>query len=58
MAKKRALIYAGFICNKSKWLFTQDIEDFPKKNFKGGDDRATDIQLKTLFKLVDDLQIG
>jgi len=58
MAKKRALIDAVLSATRASGLFTQDIEDFPKKNFKGGDDRATDIQLKTLFELVNDLQIG
>lgn len=58
MAKKRALIDAVLSATRASGVFTQDIEDFPKKTFKGGDDRATDIQLKTLFKLINDLQIG
>lgn len=58
MAKKRALIDAILSATRASGLFTQDIEDFPKDNIKGGDVRATDIQLKTIFKLVDDLQIG
>lgn len=58
MAKKRALIDAVLSATRASGLFTQDIEDFPKGNFKGGDDYATDMQLKTLYKLVDDLQIG
>lgn len=58
MAKKRALIDAVLSATRASGLFTQDIEDFAKENFKGGDDRATDIQLKTIYKLVDDLQIG
>lgn len=58
MAKKRALIDAVLYATRASGLFTQDIEDFPKENVKGGDVRATDTQLKTLYKLVDDLQIG
>ena len=58
MAKKRALVDAVLSATRASGLFTQDVEDFPKENIKGGDVRATDIQLKTIFKLVDDLQIG
>lgn len=58
MAKKRALVDAVLSATRASGLFTQDIEDFPKENIKGGDVRATDIQLKTIFKLVEDLKIG
>lgn len=37
MAKKRALIDAVLSATRASGLFTQDIEDFPKPDRKGGD---------------------
>lgn len=58
MAKKRALIDAVLSATRSSGLFTQDIEDFPKQQTRGGDQYATNVQLHTLYRIVEDLKIG
>ncbi|QPQ34425.1 hypothetical protein [Lysinibacillus sp. JNUCC-52] len=55
MAKKRALIDAVLSATRASGLFTQDIEDFPKPNRKGGDALATEHQLKTLYRIVEEM---
>jgi len=58
MAKKRALIDAVLSATRASGLFTQDIEDFPKPDRKGGDAPATEQQLKTLFRIVKQMDMS
>lgn len=58
MAKKRALIDAVLSATRASGLFTQDIEDFPKPDRKGGDAPATKHQLTTLFRIVEQMDMS
>lgn len=58
MAKKRALIDAVLSATRASGLFTQDIEDFPKPDRKGGDASATKHQLTTLFRIVEQMDMS
>ncbi|WP_339196692.1 hypothetical protein MKY27_17730 [Solibacillus sp. FSL R5-0449] len=58
MAKKRALIDAVLSATRASGLFTQDIEDFPKPDRKGGDAPATKQQLTTLFRIVEQMDMS
>lgn len=58
MAKKRALIDAVLSATRASGLFTQDIEDFPKPDRKGGDAPATKHQLTTLFRIVGQMDMS
>lgn len=61
MAKKRALIDAvlsATTATRASGLFTQDIEDFPKPDRKGGDATATKQQLTTLFRIVKQMEMS
>lgn len=58
MAKKRALIDAVLSATRASGLFTQDIEDFPKPDRKGGDAPATKHQLTTLFRIVEQMEMS
>lgn len=58
MAKKRALIDAVLSATRASGLFTQDIEDFPKPDRKGGDAQATKHQLTTLFRIVEQMDMS
>lgn len=58
MAKKRALIDAVLSATRASGLFTQDIEDFPKPDRKGGDAPATKHQLTTLFRIVKQMDMS
>lgn len=58
MAKKRALIDAVLSATRASGLFIQVIEDFPKPDRKGGDAPATAHQLKTLFRIVKQMDMS
>jgi hypothetical protein len=58
MAKKRALIDAVLSATRASGLFTQDIEDFPKKGVtKRSDDKVSKRQLQTIFQIVSEVNI-
>ena len=56
MAKRRALIDTVLSSTRASWLFTQDIEDFPKSDCKGVDTPATKHQLTTMYHIVEQME--
>ncbi|GGM28248.1 hypothetical protein GCM10011351_12700 [Paraliobacillus quinghaiensis] len=58
MAKKRSLIDAVLSATRSSGIFTQDIEDFPRKqNSKRSEDQVTKAQLYKIFNIIGEMNM-
>lgn len=58
MAKKRALIDAVLSATRSSGIFTQDIEDFPKRQTSNQHaDKVTKAQLQMIFNIIDEMNL-